>query len=177
MAGRRADGPWGFSILELLLVVSVSVILLGISIPAVNGARQRLELRATLQEVAQNIRAARLRSVTTGRTLRIRFNCPGAGQYRVVEWTGSAAIDDAATRCTALAFPYPDTTPGTLPDLDGPVVDLTPGVTLVASAALIVTPNGRITPTGGVSPASITASYGRNSRSLTVSLQGRITLQ
>jgi len=174
--GTMPAGVAGYSLLEVLFVTALGVVMIGIAIPAVNEARQRLQMRAAIQEVAQTVRAARLRSVTTGRTIRLRFNCPGNGQYRAVEWTGDAAIDNAADRCAAAAYPYPDLTPAAVPNVDGPVVDLGPGLSFSAATDMIVSPNGRIAPTTGASPVTMTVSNGRTTQTFTVSASGRIGL-
>jgi len=92
------------------------------------------------RSVERQLQSARMKAVSTNRPMRVRFNCPVAGQYRMVELIGTpsapAAADDAAaaTRCSATGYPYPDVTSGVfdLPNNDGPVQTLDRDVTFVA---------------------------------------------
>jgi len=91
----------GFSLIELLMVVAIGVILLGIAIPSIRMS-DRIKVDSAAREVQQELNAARLRAVGANRRLEVRFNCPSAGEYRIVE----AGWGDSG-RCDPVAYPYP----------------------------------------------------------------------
>ena len=102
---RNSSPQSGFSLVELLIVVAVGMIVLGIAVPAVVEATRQASLNTSVQSVAAAIRGARYMAVAKNRTLRVRFNCPAANQFRVIEVTGNAGIDQAANRCSATVYP------------------------------------------------------------------------
>ena len=83
---HRTDA--GFTAVELLIVVAIAGIVAGVSVPSLTGAMRRYALNGARQTVAAEIRLARFTAVSTSRTMRVRFNCPGPGQFRVVEVVG-----------------------------------------------------------------------------------------
>ena len=171
---RREDG---FTLLDMLLVVGLVGIMAAIAVPPAATAVRRYQLRAATREVAAQIRAARLRAVTSNRTMRVRFNCPAAGQFRVVEVVGVAAVDGAADRCSLTAYPYPSPAPpAARPNHDGPVVAL-PGQTGFGGFQDIdIAANGRVTPLAGGLPVTITVADNYENQNLTVSASGRVQL-
>jgi prepilin-type N-terminal cleavage/methylation domain-containing protein len=128
----------GFSLVDMLVVVAIVGIVSGIAIPPMMTAADRMRLGQAAREVERELQTAKSRAVGKGRPIRIRFNCPVAGQYRIVELIGSAAVpvaaDTAADRCSPTVYPYPagDANPSTRPNLDGPVrfLDATVALTL-----------------------------------------------
>ena len=112
--------------------------------------------------MAAQVRVARLKAVTSNCTMRVRFNCPAPGLYRVVEVVNNAAIDNAADRCSSTTYPYPDPNPAALPDLDEPVMVLRGGIAFGGVQDLDIAPTGRVTALTGALPATIgvTDSYG-----------------
>jgi prepilin-type N-terminal cleavage/methylation domain-containing protein len=107
----RRGSERGFSLIELLIVAGLVVVVSAIGFPLLSTVRERLRLSQGMREVEREIHQARQRAVTNNRAMRIHFNCPAAGQYRVVELIGSvsahAAADDAADRCSPTAYPFP----------------------------------------------------------------------
>ena len=116
---------------------------------------------------------ARLKAVTSNRTMRVRFNCPSPGLYRVVEVVNNAAIDNAADRCSSTTYPYPDPNPAALPDLDGPVMVLRGGITFGGVQDLGIAPTGRVTALTGAVPATIGVTNSYETQKVTVSATGR----
>lgn len=159
--------------MEVLIVVGLVATLTGIAVPSLRLALQRYRTHSAGREVAGVIRAARLAAVTTNRTMIVRFNCPGARQYRFIEFTGNAAIDNAADRCAA-AWPDPD--PATLPNNDGPPMYLPENISFGAVQGLRIAPTGVITPLTGGMPALIEVTDGSMVGQLTVSAAGRVQL-
>ena len=121
---RRVSHDDGFTLVEMLVTLAVFGVLIATGIPVVGGAMQRFTLNSSARAVGADIRSTRYAAIAKNRTMAIRFNCPAAGQYRMVEITGNAAIDAAADRCSLATYPYPDTTPGVAPDADGPLLQL-----------------------------------------------------
>jgi type IV fimbrial biogenesis protein FimT len=171
-ASRERRAVRGFTLLEVLTVLAILGVLMGIAIPVVNTAIQRYTLNSAARNVGAAIRSARYGAVAKNRTLVLRFNCPANGQYRMLEFTGTLAIDTAADRCSTATYPFPDTTPGVAPDADGPVATLDPGVSFGAVTDLAFNATGRIP-----AVATIEVTNGTQTRRITVAPGGRITEQ
>ena len=170
----RRHRQQGFSLIDIMFVVLLLGVLMAVTVPGATTASRRYHLLAATREVAAQVRVARLRAVTSNRTIRVRFNCPAAGQYRVVEVVNNAAIDNAADRCSSTTYPYPDPNPAALPDLDGPVMVLPGGVTFGGIQDLDIAPTGRVTALTGALPATIGVTNSYETRNLTVSATGRV---
>lgn len=168
-AGRDS----GFSLIELLTVVAVAGVVAAIGLPVVGSGLRLYALNSAARNVAAEIRSARYAAVAKNRTLILRFNCPAANQYRLVEFTGDPTIDDDANRCSPAAYPYPDPTPTTAPIADGPVLSLDPGIGFGAVANLSFDATGRIPPP----TKTIEVSDGMQIRRIDITPAGRITEQ
>jgi prepilin-type N-terminal cleavage/methylation domain-containing protein len=138
MLFRTLRAAAGFSAPEILVVLSLIGIVSAIAVPSLTNAIDSMKLGQAVREVERELQTAKSRAVGKGRPIRVRFNCPAAGQYRVVELIGTpaapAAADLAADRCSELTYPYPaaDNNPVTRPNLDGPVRRLESSVTFTA---------------------------------------------
>jgi Tfp pilus assembly protein FimT len=135
----------GYTLIEVLMVGAVAMIVAAAAVPQVAAGLRRYALNNASQQVASTIRAARYAAVSKSTTLRIRFNCPAAGQYRVVEVTGTGGIDQASDRCSNTAYPFPDPTTGALPDNDGPVLVVPAGTAFGAVEDMEISAEGRVT--------------------------------
>ncbi len=172
----------GFTMIELLLVVAVGGTLSAVTVPAISGAMRRYRMNSATRMITAEIRAARFTAVARSRTMRVRFNCPGPGQFRVVEVVGNAAIDNAADRCSETAYPYPDPNPAVAPNADGPVIWMTQGAAFGALQDLEISTRGRIQPLIGcpacavaAPPASIGLTNGYETQTITVSASGMVS--
>ena len=62
-------------------------------------------------EVERELQQARMLAVQTNQPMRMQFNCPSPGQYRVVELIGTSSVpaagDGAADRCALTSYPFP----------------------------------------------------------------------
>jgi prepilin-type N-terminal cleavage/methylation domain-containing protein len=173
----------GFTLIEVLMVVAIAATLTATTIPAIFGAMRQYELNSSVQMVGTAIRNARYAAVTKNRTVRVRFNCPAANQFRVVERVGTFAIDTAADRCSEATYPYPDADPAAAPNVDGPVLRLSDSLQFAAVEDIEITPAGRAIPLTGCPacaastlPGTIAISNGDETRTLTVTTTGQVLL-
>lgn len=185
-------GTAGFSLVDMLIVLMLLGIVAAVAIPGLQGVVLSMRLGQGAREVERELQTARLTAVSGNRSIRVRFNCPEAGTYRMVELLGTPrtplADDAAADRCGAVTYPYPpaDRNPLTVPNLDGPVRWLPQGVTFVAGATLEFWPDGSVHQQSGhenpwlplgVAGATITLTRGDRARIITVNGLGKIQLQ
>ena len=170
----RQHRQQGFTLIDIMFAVLLLGLLMAVTVPGATTASRRYHLVAATSEVAAQVRAARLKAVTSNRTIRVRFNCPAAGQYRVVEVVNNAAIDDAADRCSSTTYPYPDPNPAAQPDLDGPVMVLRGGITFGGVQDLDIAPTGRVTALTGAVPATIGVTNSHETQDVTISAAGRV---
>src|SRR6185295_15432459 len=126
----RSRNARGFTVVEMLMVVSMIAVLAVIGLPVMKDLTQSIKLSEASRLVEREMQDARLKAVNSNRLIRVRLNCPTAGYIRSVEVLGTAA-DNATNRCTtAYPFPPPDDDIGTRPNFDGPVRVLPNGATV-----------------------------------------------
>ncbi len=173
---RSRSAPGGFSLIELVLTVAVFATLAAMALPVYRDLSDALRLGDATRAVERELQGARLKAVTINRSLRVRFNCPAAGQYRTVEVLGTST-DTVGNRCDQAAFPYPaaDQNPFTRPNADGPVRRLPQDVT-VSTLDVEFRPNGTAYQVVSGTPQAITGEVSvvvtRNGQSRTVTING-----
>lgn len=160
IGGMRS--PQGFTMFELLVAMALITILAGIGIPTLMSANQRNQVWSASELIGSQIRQARLKAISRNKSFRVRFNCPEDNQFRLLEVTGNATIDNATDRCS------------TYQTYDSGVMAMPANVTFGEPDTLTVNSRGVFTSTGAI-PAVITVSYGDSSRTLTMSATGKIT--
>lgn len=180
MCSSRAS--LGFSLVELLLTVAVFATLSAMALPVYHDLAEVSRLNSATREVERELQAARLKAVSTNRRLRVRLNCPVAGQFRTVEVLGTGA-DTAADRCTSTSYPYPapDQNLFTRPNLDGPI-RLVTQLTTITNGAIEFRPDGTAwdastgTPVGIATTVTFTVTRYTRSRTVTVNAMGKIQM-
>jgi len=169
---RRRRLDVGFTTLELMVVVAVVGVLVAAGLPVIGGAVDRFTLNNAARGLGADIRSTRWSAVAKNRTMILRFNCPAPNEYRLVEFTGNAAIDNAPDRCSEAAYPFPDPNPGAAPDADGPIIRLPRGVRFTRTADTQFDANGRLTSL--LAPITIEVTNGREFRRVTIPASGRV---
>lgn len=176
-----------------MVVIAIMGILSAISIPTLMTLADSIKLRQSAREVERELQSAKQKAVATKRPIRVRFNCPVAGQYRVVELIGSSrtpAPEDAPgslDRCRddRYPFPAPDSDPATRPNLDGPLKRLQPQVTFGAVRTVEFWSDGTAHWDAGtgvpwpqipVTGTTLTLTKSSKTASITVNGLGKVTL-
>jgi Tfp pilus assembly protein FimT len=188
---NRVPSSAGFTLIDVICTVAIFTILAGISVPAFQNVTEGYKLGQTVREVERELQTARLKAVTANRPLRLRFNCPATGQYRIVELIGStsvpAAEDSASNRCQESAYPSPaaDANPLTRPNHDGPMRRLPTGITFGTVNTLEFWPDGSVHQAQGTTVpwpvvvaagTSVTVVKGSVTKRIDVNGVGKITL-
>ena len=179
----------GFSLVDVIIVTVLIATLSAISLPLIQDMANSIALGQARRIVHSELQQARMKSVTSNRVMRVRFNCPAAGQFRMVELVGTSSVpgpqDTAANRCSDTVHPFPaaDQNPVTLPNLDGPVRRIDPRVSFGAVQTIEFRPTGTaysVNPDGTSGPplpgsgVAITLTKGTEVRSVTVNALGKI---
>jgi prepilin-type N-terminal cleavage/methylation domain-containing protein len=173
----------GFSVLELMMVVSIISVLAVVALPVMKDMTASIKLNEAARMVERELQDARLKAVSSNRLIRVRMNCPGTGFIRSVEVLGSAA-DNATNRCVTASYPFPppDDDIMTRPNFDGPVRPL-PNSATVTSDVVQFSPDGTAVsvingvPTTLTQPLTITISRQSKSKTVTVNNAGKVQLQ
>ena len=190
----RAAGNAGFTLVDILATIAIIATMAAIATPQMVDGVDRMRLGMSARDVERELQFARLKSVSTNRPMRIRFNCPVAGQFRVVELIGTPrvplAADGAANRCDETIYPYrptgSDSNRLTRPNNDGALRRLQPLATFTVFPTLEFWPDGSVHMDGGVgnpwppltaAGATITVSRKSKTRNITVNTLGKIKLQ
>lgn len=179
----RARNARGFTVVEMLMVVSMIAVLAVIALPVMKDMTASIKLSEASRLVEREMQDARLKAVNSNRVIRVRLNCPTTGYIRSVEVLGTGA-DTATNRCMTSAYPFPpaDNDIGTRPNFDGPVRVLPMGAT-VGNTILQFSPDGTAAEViSGVvttiaTPVTITITRDSKSKTVTVNNAGKIQLQ
>lgn len=150
----------GFTLIELMVVMGLAGILAAIAVPVYIESSARNQVWTSTETIGAQIRQARLKAISRNRLFQVRFDCPAAGQFRVLA-VDAATIDDA-DRCSNTE------------EFDSGVFAMPAEVSFGDVDTLEVNGRGIFT-SDGVIPQTITVTYGERTRTLTVSATGQIT--
>jgi Tfp pilus assembly protein FimT len=181
----------GISLVDIMVSLSIFAIIAAGAVPALVNVADSMKLGQGQRDVYQEMQTARLVAVSSNRPMRIRFNCPGAGQFRLTELIGSPSKPDtddtAGDRCSDTKWKYPanDNNPTSRPNLDGPIRQLPNKVTFGAISTLEFWPDGTIHKDAGKLPwdqvgvtgTAITLVKGTTVKTISVNGLGKIQLQ
>ena len=181
----------GFSLVELLMVTALVSIVSVIGMPLLGQISGTIELGEAARQVERELQSARMAAVSANHPVRVMFNCPATGEYRIVELIGTPAVPAAADgvvgRCSDITYPFPapDNNPITRPNTDGPLRRLAAQVSFTTVTTIEFWPDGTAhTNTGGTNPwppiaaagTNIVLTRGGKTRSILVNGIGKIQL-
>ena len=153
----------GFTMIEILVVMALIGILSAMAIPTLQESSRRNAVWTASETIGTMLRQARLKAISRNKSFRVRFDCPATGQFRLLEVTGNASIDNATGRCS------------TYQTYDSGVYAMPANVTYGTPPILTVNSRGVFSVSSGSIPATITVTYGNySSRTLTLSATGQI---
>lgn len=155
----------GYTLIELLISLAIVGIVSAIAVPVFIESNARNGIWTGSELIGAQIRQARLKAISRNLSFRVRFDCPNAGEFRILQVTGVALIDNAANRCSAQQL------------YDSGVYTMPTGVSFGAVPTLEVSGRGVYTAIGSAIPQIINVTYGASTRSLTVTATGQITFE
>jgi Tfp pilus assembly protein FimT len=189
---RRAESMSGFSLADMLMTCAVIGTITAMALPLMNNTVELMKLGMSTRDVERVLQSARLKAVAINQPMRVRFNCPNAGDLRMVELIGTKAVPDAkdsdANRCSETTYPYfaPDRNRLTRPNNDGPIVHLRTGITFRATQTLEFWDDGTVHAVDPVNPnlvpwpalpaagATMSLAYKSSVKTITVNNVGKI---
>jgi prepilin-type N-terminal cleavage/methylation domain-containing protein len=155
----------GFTLFELLVVMALITILSAIAIPTLMSGTERNDVWTASERIGSQIRQARLKAISRNMSFRVRFDCPAAGQFRVLAVTGTA-LDIAGDRCDQTV------------DYDSGIYTMPPNTSYGDDPPLLTVNSRGIYSSDKGIPSTITVSHGNgSSRSLTMSATGQISFE
>jgi prepilin-type N-terminal cleavage/methylation domain-containing protein len=184
MARAYWQSERGFTMVDMVAALALIGILSAVAIPTMTSTVDATRLAQATREVERELQIAKSRAVGKGRPIRIRFNCPSAGMYRITELIGTvaapAAADSAANRCDESVYPFPagDADPMTLPNNDGPMRRLSGEASFGAVQTIEFWPDGTahysngVTPWGMIPVNSLNLTLTRNGKTATITVNG-----
>lgn len=187
----KSSGQVGFTLIEVLMVVALVGIMSVVGLPLLGQMRGTIELGEAARGVERELQSARLTAVSANQPMRVQFNCPAAGQYRMVELIGTPSVPNAADgtvgRCSTSTYPFPapDNNPITRPNNDGALKTLPDQVTFTTVTTIEFWPDGSAhTNTGGTNPwppiaapgTTLILTRGTKTKSILVNGVGKIQL-
>lgn len=129
----------GITIVDAVIAMGIIATMATMAVPGIIDMVDQMRLGMSVRDVERELEYARLTAVSTNHAMRVRFDCPSAGLFRVVELIGTTAQPDPVkddirdlSRCDESNYRYVanggDQNPLTRPNNDGPVRRLQKGV-------------------------------------------------
>ena len=152
----------GFTLIELLIVVGMIGVIAAMGLPVLFDSTNRNAVWTASEQIASQVRQARLKAISRNTSFRVVFDCPGDRQYRVLVVDGN--INDL-DRCLQTRTH------------DSGVYQMPANVDFGVVPTLEVNGRGQYSlPGGGVMPLSINVQYANTHlRTFTVSITGQIS--
>src|SRR4029434_6325469 len=76
---ERMQPRAGFSLIDMMVAISVIAILVAAAVPQLVNVAESVKLGQAQRDINQELNQARLRAVSANRPIRVRFNCPAVG--------------------------------------------------------------------------------------------------
>lgn len=152
------DGSRGFTLIELVVVLSVILVVMAISFPSIRTTMEGIRHRNAVAAATAAIQTTRFQAIRFGTTYALQFN-PGNGSYQVSRIPPGAAAGFVNVG-------------GVIPLGSGPI-------SLNVGTRFEFAPNGTVTVTAGAMNFNVQYGAGANmkSRSITVSRVGHVQVQ
>src|SRR5215217_467055 len=100
---HRLTNAAGFTLIEMMAVMAIFTILAAAAVPLLKDSADSMQLGIQARYIERELQTARMAAVKGNQPVRLRFNCPAAGKYRIVELIGTptlpASADNATSRC------------------------------------------------------------------------------
>jgi Tfp pilus assembly protein FimT len=150
----------GFSLIDMVATVAILGTVMAIATPPMLNMVDQYKLGSATRTVERELQFARLKAVSGQTWMRVRFNCPTAGQIRVVELVGTPAVPDPSKdadsytdRCSETLFPYrptgADQSRLTKPNNDGAIRYIDSSVSFSSAMTLEFWPDGSVHASNG----------------------------
>jgi hypothetical protein len=138
---RNSDA--GFSLVDVIGALTVTTTVMVIAVPPMLNMVDQYRLGNSTRLVERELQFAKLKAVSSDSPMRLRLNCPVAGQLRAVELVGTPSVPDPlqdpdsyTDRCNDTIYPYrptgADQSRLTKPNNDGPTRFVDSSVTMSA---------------------------------------------
>lgn len=129
---RRAPRPPGFSLVEMLIVLTVFGIMAAVAVPVFLKDDPAADVRHSADRLANVLRQARFRAVSLKRPVHVEVEPGGAGDFYTAytDHDGDGDVDGSATEVGATRITFPDEAGGL------PGVALPEGVRFERGAAI-----------------------------------------
>jgi prepilin-type N-terminal cleavage/methylation domain-containing protein len=151
VTSRRYTGARGFSLVELLMVVAVSIILMGIAIPQVKTQVYNYRLNSAVAMAKWAIQSTRFQALMKGYPYQVAFSAANTN-YQIQNLPNGVTYQNVGTAIPLAAWP----------------------ITVSADTTINFKPNGMVTATVGGN--SFTITYAGTTKTVTVSNYGNVTV-